>query len=167
MQTTTLSAEYLKQLYGMPVPHEVLYWAQKLEAMGFDVVFTGSRIIGGWTEASDWDLVVACALDDPRVLDLKHQMYQINDEIVRQWRDRISEGDDPFDPSMPTDVQIGSKSCEGVDYITTLRVREVNIIIEHRGGDFLDRWRIATDMAIEAGALTKAERARIFEECGT
>jgi len=43
----------------------------------------------------------------------------------------------------------------------------VNIIIEHRGGDFLDRWRIATDMAIEAGALTKAERVRIFEECGT
>lgn len=167
MQSTTLSAEYLEHLYGIPVPQDVLYWALRLETLGFDVVFTGSRIIGGWTDASDWDLVVACALDDPRVLDLKHQMYQINHEIVRQWRDRSSEGNGPFDPRMPTDVQIGSKSCEGVDYITTLRVREVNIIIEHRGGDFLDRWRIATDMAIEAGALTKAERVRIFEECGT
>ena len=164
---STLSAEYLEQLYGTPVPNEVLYWALRLETLGFDVVFTGSRIIGGWTDASDWDLVVACPLDDPRVRELKNQMYRINDEIVRQWRDRISEGDDPFDPTMPTDVQIGSNSFEGVDYITTLRVGVVNIIIEHRGGDFLDRWRIATDMAIEAGALTKAERIRIFEECGT
>lgn len=163
---STLSAEYLEQLYGMPVPQDVLYWALRLETLGFDVVFTGSRIIGGWTDVSDWDLVVACGLDDPRVLDLKNQMYQINHEIVREWKRKTSAGN-PFYLPFPTDVQIGSKSCEGVDYITTLRAGAVNIIIEHRGGDSLDRWRIATDMAIEAGALTKAERIRIFEECGT
>ena len=161
-----ISAEYLKQLYGTPVPQDVLYWALRLETLGFDVVFTGSRIIGGWTEASDWDLVVACDLDDPRVLDLKHQMYQIMEEKVKEWRQKTSRSN-PFFIPYPTDFQVGSKYCEGVDYITTLRAASVNIIIEHRGGDFLDRWRIATDMAIEAGALTKAERARIFEECGT
>ena len=166
MQTTTLSADYLEQLYGMTVPQEVLYWALRLETLGFDVVFTGSRIIGGWTEASDWDLVVACALDDTRVLDLKNQMYQIMEQKVKEWREKTSRNN-PFYIPYPGDFQVGAKSREGLDYITTLRAGAVNIIIEHRGGDFLDRWRIATDMAIEAGALTKAERVRIFEECGT
>ena len=32
--------------------------------------------------------MVACALDDPRVLDLKHQMYRINDEIVQACKSR-------------------------------------------------------------------------------
>lgn len=163
---STISSEYLEQLYGTPVPQEVLYWALRLETLGFDVVFTGSRIIGGWTEASDWDLVVACPLDDPRVLDLKHQMYRIIEQKVKEWREKASRNN-PFFIPYPSDFQVGSKSREGVDYITTLRAGAVNIIIEHRGGDFLDRWRIATDMAIEAGALTKAERVRIFEECGT
>lgn len=36
-----------------------------------------------------------------------------------------------------------------------------------RGGDILDRWRIATDMAIDAGCATREERVKIFEECGT
>lgn len=61
---------------------------------------------------------------------------------------------------------VGAISCEGSRYITTMRIGKVNLIVDHRGPQILDNWRIATDYCQEHCVFDKTERIKMFEHFG-
>ena len=120
------------------LPADVQAIVDQLEPQFDDMVFTGSQIIGGAKPDSDWDFVVACSIEE---LAERHKQ-------------------------LPAPDSFGSISCEGVDYITTYRFGKVNLIVDHRGPQILDNWRIATDYCIENCLVDKVERIKAFEMLG-
>lgn len=118
------------------LPPDVQAIVDELEPQFDDIVFTGSQVIGGARPDSDWDFVVSCSLDEM------------------------------MGKRFPKPDSTGAISCDGVDYITTYRFGKVNLIVDHRGPQILDNWRIATDYCIEHGLVDKAERIKAFEMLG-
>jgi hypothetical protein len=69
-------------------------------------------------------------------------------------------------PMHLTPDKIGSVSCNGTKYITSVRIGNVNLIVDHRGDDILDNWRIATDYCQEHCVFDKQARIKVFDEMG-
>jgi hypothetical protein len=57
-------------------------------------------------------------------------------------------------------------SCKGSHDITSVRFGKVNLIVDHRGDNILDNWRIATDYCQEHCVFDKRARIKVFEEMG-
>ncbi len=123
-------------IIDIELPPDVQAIVDELSTQFDDMVFTGSQIIGGAKPDSDWDFVVSCS-------------------IPELWEKRF-----------PVVTNRGSVSCEGSCYITTYRFGKVNLIVDHRGPQILDNWRIATDYCIEHGLVDKTERIKAFEMLG-
>ena len=124
-------------IIDIELPQDVQAIVDELEPQFDDMVFTGSQIIGGAKPDSDWDFVVAC-----------------------------SEGELNLKRIPAPDTTCGRISCEHTRKITTYRFGKVNLIVDHRGPQILDNWRIATDYCIEHGLVDKTERIKAFEMLG-
>ena len=107
-----------------------------------DVVFTGSQAIGCAKPDSDWDFVVSDTDDFCMV--------------------------DPFNLNLNLNLNYTTNaiSCGGKKYITSVRIGKVNLIVDHRGDEILDNWRIATDYCQEHAVFDKQARIKVFDEMG-
>mgnify|MGYP003505086801 CR=1 FL=1 len=119
------------------VPDDVEHVYQKICDRWGDVVFTGSQAIGCAKPDSDWDFVVSDAAD-----------FAL-----------------PVAADLPHDKE-NAISCGGSKYITSVRIGKVNLIVDHRGDEILDNWRIATDYCQEHAVFDKQARIKVFDEMG-
>lgn len=132
--------------------HVVIAYAEFSSIFG-EVVCTGSRAIGGWNEDSDYDFVVAVDRESGQSWWYSHanQIYKRLGAIwTCRWKEKYHDG------------QAKLLCMKTIDY-----KQPVNLIVDFRGRKMLENWMIATDAAIERGALTRDERVKIFEEMGT
>lgn len=63
-------------------------------------------------------------------------------------------------------VPQGDESRSNQMYFTSVRIGEVNLIIDHRGEGILANWAAATDYCAERAVADKLERIKIFESFG-
>lgn len=104
-----------------------------------NVVFTGSRAIGCAQEDSDWDFVVyECFPFDAQSIGL------------------VTGGD----------VSLTKRMLEHPPQFTSLRIGNVNLIVDHRGEDVLANWAAATDYCLENRVFDKQERIKVFDSFG-
>jgi predicted nucleotidyltransferase len=130
--------QFLEQIFCSDVPPEVTKAFTSLQEHFGRVVMTGSRVIGGWTDTSDFDFVVA---DNSR-----HESFTL--EGLQGWHEYVNE--------------VRNKR---LNTAKTSVYPRINIIVDSRPGA-LDMWEIATEAAIEAKAITRDERVKIFKEFG-
>ena len=119
------------------VPEEVELVYEKICERWGDVVLTGSQAIGCATKDSDWDFVVS-------------------DKFQFTLPDCLN----------PNYDRVGAVSCGGSRKITSVRIGNVNLIVDHRGNKILDNWRIATDYCQEHCVFDKQKRIKVFNEMG-
>lgn len=101
-----------------------------------DVVFTGSRAMGVASESSDWDFVVCDEVGSEERLGIGN--YGADE--------RVSRSNEPE--------------------FTSVRIGDVNLIIDHRGSEMLVRWAAATDYCAEREVADRDTRIAIFERFG-
>lgn len=130
-----------------PVLLAVSHWNTPLWAEWIDAykkkhpealfIWTGSRIIGGAEEGSDWDLVVYCkdALDS-----------YLQFETISNYKLYLS----------------GSKDASSKNRWLSISDGELNIILTEDCGDFY-RWDTATELATALGLHSKPHRVQLFE----
>lgn len=135
--------------------HVVIAYAELFSIFG-EVVCTGSRAIGGWKDDSDYDFVVAVDGNRPGSWWDAHRV-QIVQRFGKIWNCRWS---GRYHESVPAPDKLCCMQAMDTKPI-------VNLIVDFRGRKMLENWMIATDAAIERGALTRDERVKIFEEMGT
>ncbi len=126
--------------------------------------------------------------DDLRSLcpKIPEDVEQVYEWICGRWNDVVFTGSqaigcakpesdwdfvvtDTVDFILPTDMdfdRINSISCQGSKYITSVRMGKVNLIVDHRGEQILDNWRIATDYCQEHAVFDKQARIKVFDEMG-
>lgn len=149
-----LESVFVGQEVGIGVVHDYCLFC---ELFGEEnVVITGSRVIGGFRDNSDFDFVVA-------PVDAEQSLMLNNDQLpAGHWRIEIR----TLEHAKPMGHHI-SRTLQGAPMIETYRFGWVNLIIDHRGPAILDNWRIATDYCIENAVTNKRERINWFEHFGT
>ena len=97
------------------------------------VVFTGSRAMGGWSDKSDYDFVVARGKTKVNV---GHLGYRFR-------------------------TQQGIENYEGEEHLTSYRKGAINLLVME-DPDKLDDWAVATDYCIEHGISERPARIAAF-----
>lgn len=82
------------------------------------------------------------------------------------WDFVVSDSEDFIIPEYFKFDRLNAISCKGSKYITSVRIGNVNLIVDHRGDDILDNWRIATDYCQEHCVFDKQARIKVFDEMG-
>jgi hypothetical protein len=82
------------------------------------------------------------------------------------WDFVVSDHKDFWLPLHLTPDKTNAISCGGSKYITSVRIGKVNLIVDHRGDEILDNWRIATDYCQEHAVFDKQARIKVFDEMG-
>lgn len=145
-----LESVFVGQEVGIGVVHDYCLFC---ELFGEEnVVITGSRVIGGFRDNSDFDFVVA-----PEDATISMQQFA-EDRDLNHWRSELRKLDQQHNVPL---------TMAGNPVIETYRFGMVNLIIDHRGPAILDNWRIATDYCIENAVTEKRERIKWFEHFGT
>lgn len=129
----------LQTIFKCPVPQDVQEWHDRFVAFYGDVVPTGSRVIGGYTDKSDYDF----AVNVPEGM-LGGRPYSI------LWETPGTEKVSYTNPK-----------------IHVYRWGVVNLIVDTRESGILDNWRKATAACIDRQPEGKAMRIKVFEEFGT